>query len=172
VTSYRLRPISGIALTGGTYGSGTYGSGTYGQTATDPAGNNFRPIPWPDGSARIPSWEYVEGDARGPFQCQIQEGGLPLDLSTVARAFLTLVPNDGRGALTARRYYRLLVEIAAQGRLIRNWRRGDLVGAVGTYRPAIILQFLSGRLLTLPFGDQYTFYVGGMVDVDIAMHMP
>jgi hypothetical protein len=154
-----------VSISGSTYGSGTYGSGTYGQEASDPGGSQLRPVPWPGGGASQPAWQYVQGDSSPPFRCQIQQAGVPLPLNAVAAAFLVLNPIDSRDVFAASRFYPLTVESSDEGRLRRDWRHGDLLNATGLYRLAVVLQFLSGRLLTLPFGDEFSLFVGGSATV-------
>jgi hypothetical protein len=162
-TRLRLRFVTGISVSGATYGSGNYGTQTYGQSATDPlAAYRYLVVPLPAGSPTNPSWLYRQHDSWPDFRARIVGDAstdlAPLDLAPVAQATLDLAPIDGQ-VLTSPLSFPLTVTApATSGQLGRVWAANDLIEA-GVYRALIVLTFTSGRRLTLPGDDNLRFVV-------------
>jgi hypothetical protein len=158
-TRYRLRFVTGVALTSATYGSGNYGSQTYGTVASDPVPSlRYRLVPWPGGYLTDPAWEYRQGDTRPAFKATLlsQEG--PLALVGVAQATLVLTPMDGQEEV--RTYALTVTGPSSSGAywLGRNWETGDIDPA-GVYRAGVVITYASGRRLTVPIDDRQVFVI-------------
>jgi len=154
-TRYRLRFVTGVALTGATYGSGTYGEGTYGMQASDPlASLRYYLVPWPGGYLTDPSWIYRQGDVLPRFSALVCSDEGPLDDAGLTTAVLVLSDTEAIS-----RSFPLSVESAdGDDRLVRDWQPGDL-DTPGVYRAAAVITYSSGRRLTIPIDDRMQFVV-------------
>ena len=158
-TRYRLRFITGVELTAATYGSGTYGSGTYGEQASDAVSAlRYLLVPFPGGVLSDPSWVYRQGDTKPSLRAAIVADDGFLDFSGLDFAHLVLTNTDGATDMTPLMYELTVTAIDGQNWLTRNWLPEDLVVA-GTFRAAAVLQYLSGRRLTVPAHDGHQFTV-------------
>jgi hypothetical protein len=161
-TRLRLRFVSGVSVTGATYGSGSYGTQTYGQSATDPlAAYRYLVMPLPAGSPTDPSWLYRQHDSWPDFNARVLYGEGSLDLTPVAKAELLLAPIDGRPTPVALSFL-LTMPTPASGYVKRVWAANDLIDP-GVYRVLLRFTFTSGRRLTLPGSDNIRFVVTGGV---------
>jgi len=156
---YRLRFITGVALTSRTYGSGTYGAGTYGEQASDPlASLVYYLVPWPGGYLSDPAWIYREGDVLPQFKAAVRSNEGLLDLTGLSTAKLVLTNTDGGVAATPLQYALTVAPSGGVSWLVRNWAVGDLAEP-GTYRAGLVLTYNSGRRLSIPIDDRMNFVI-------------
>ena len=156
---YRLRFITGVALTSRTYGAGTYGDGTYGEQASDALSELlYYLVPWPGGYLPDPAWIYRQGDTLPTFKAVVMSTDGPLELVGVALAYLVLTNTDG-GSISDPLMYELTVTpTSGIDWLTRDWHVNDL-SVPGTYRAGVVLTFDSGRRLTVPIDDRLHFVI-------------
>jgi hypothetical protein len=156
---YRLRFITGVSLTSATYGSGTYGTGTYGEQASDPlASLRYILVPWPGGYLPDPAWIYRQGDVTPQFRAQVLSDEGPLDFTGLDFGYLVLTNTDGSSSTTPIMFPLTVATIGGVVFLTRTWLPNDLM-TPGTFRAGVVLQYSSGRRLTIPTDDRYQFVV-------------
>ena len=157
---YRLRFYTGASLSSATYGGGNYGDATYGMTATDTLTTaHHRLVPWPAGALVGPSWRYRQNDTMPPWEAQIIADDGVVDLTGVAKAYLVLTSVDDptpQGIVG----WQVSIITAPNGddRLHHDWLPGELV-VPGVFRATAVLEYVSGRRLTVPTDDRHTFVV-------------
>jgi hypothetical protein len=158
-TRYKLRFLAGASTTAATYGGGGYGDLSYGQRASDPLeGIMYMPIPLDAGYPTQPSWLYRRGDTEPAFRAQIRADEIyVLNLTGVARARLVLGRVDG--SERERRLYPLAFEDRVKGIVRRDWVEGDLSGERGTFNVGIVLDYNSGRRLSIPHDSRHVFVI-------------
>jgi len=156
---YRLRFVTGVALSSRTYGSGTYGEGTYGEQASDPlSALLYYVVPWPGGYLSDPAWIYRQNDVMPSFKVSVRSHAGPLDLTGLATAYLELTNTDG---LTTAEPWMFILDVATEDGLdwlVRDWAPTDLSNP-GTYRAGIVITYESGRRLSVPIDDRLHFVV-------------
>ena len=154
---YRLRFITGVALTSRTYGAATYSDGTYGETASDAlSALVYVLVPWPAGHLPDPAWMYRQGDTTPQFKAYIASTLGPLDLDGVATAQLSLTNTDG-GSIPLS-FDLTVTPSGGIDWLVRNWLPHDLA-VPGTYRAAVVLTYTSTRRLTVQVDDRIHFVI-------------
>lgn len=171
-TRYRLRFITGVSLTARTYGSGTYGDGTYGEQASDPLESlTYTMIPWPGGYLPDPAWIFRQGDVTPRFRVQVRSDDELLDLDGLDFAYLVLTNTDGASNTTPWLFELDVATIDGLDWLVRSWLPTDLA-IPGTFRAAVVLQYDSGRRLTIPSDNRYQFVINPNTVLPPAVIMP
>jgi len=164
----RLRLVQNVTAAGANYGTGNYGDadGIYGERATDPANLlNYVAVPTTGGLGSTPyALELSVGDAfptdpgfqiiafGGPFEDQ--EGTI-LDLSTVSTAVLRATKMSAGPAADLEQ---TLTIDAVNDILTRTMTTADFAVA-GIYRAAFVIDFTSGRRMTIPAHAQFQIKV-------------
>jgi hypothetical protein len=167
VTQRALRLLfrTGTPAPDGNYGSSgrTYGEAgwTYGQSATEGTETRYELTAFPGWGARSNDWEYRQWDTSPDMEVALlAPGGVPIDYSLLVDAELVLTMS-GYSGLTGEgtsRYSPTFPLTIETDRLRRVWEKHDLV-AVGTYRVAAIVTYVSGRTLTVPASDEAALVV-------------
>ena len=160
----RLRIIRLIPQSSAFYGSDNYGGNTYGQRATDAADlQRYEIVPLGVSASETPLIYVRVGDSI-PFRFKIvayqseyesaERSGTLLDLSGVTAAHLRLLESSApRNALYAEGITVPLTIDAVNDVLSATFANRTQLRTNSTWRAVCVLDFVSGRKLTLPPND-------------------